>query len=78
MGASGKTAAAAGAAVPAAILLIPLMAHYGITLNEAEAIALGGVLAPIFHGIMEILGAIKDAILARLASRASISKEVQA
>lgn len=76
MGNSGKTAAAAGAAVPVAILLIPLLARYGVTLTEAEAIALGGVLAPIFHGVMEILGAVKDAILARIARKtATLEKE---
>lgn len=75
MNGSGKTAAAAGAAVPTAILLIPLMAHYGITLNDAEAIALGGVLAPVFHGVMEILGAVKDAFIARLRARSQAKAE---
>lgn len=71
MGDSGKTAAAAGGGATSAILLIPIFAHFGINLDTSEAIAMAGILAPVLHGVLEILGAIKGAILARIARRAA-------
>lgn len=67
MGNSGKTAAAAGGGATGSILLIPIFAHFGINLDTPEAIAMAGILSPVLHGVFEILGAIKESILARIA-----------
>ena len=69
MNGTGKTAAASGAGVTGGILLIKLFAAYDITLSTEEALAMAGLMAPVLHGAVDIVSALKAALIERIQRR---------
>jgi len=72
MNGTGKTAAAAGSAGMASVLLIKLFAHYELTLSPAEAVAMATLIAPVLHGVVDVFSAAKSALIARIAPKGDL------